>query len=169
MAPPTRRAAMKPWRSCIGDAPFLVFLEFLLESAVKRATGPELRREHAEARAVPDLVLLIPQVEDVEPRLHLADAREGEVLGDPEVRSLVGIDRRIVHMPDGAPEAAAGREIQAESRARPGPAIRGPGGGGDELVVVGVDVVILDECERLGGTEHPRRLPPTRRTTDRRR
>src|ERR1700737_419610 len=98
MAPPTRRAAMKPWRSCIGDAPFLVFLEFLLESAVKRATGPELRREHPEARAVPDLVLLIPDVEDVEARLHLADAGEGKRLGDPDVRRLVRRDRRIIYV-----------------------------------------------------------------------
>src|ERR1700730_11597098 len=113
MAPPPRRAVTKPWMSCIG-APFLPFLEFLLQPAVEGAPGAELRGEDPEPGAAPDLILLVPQIDDIEPSGHLPERGEGELLLDPEVGLLIGAHRRVVRMHDGAPQTAAGQEVQAE-------------------------------------------------------
>src|SRR5438132_11689751 len=145
MAPPTRSAAMNPWRSPINT--LLFRLKFLLQPAIKGTAGPELLREDPEARPITDDVLLIPHVEDVEPRLHLADPRQGEWLRDPDVGGLVRLDRRVVRVDDGASQPTAGKKVEAGHRSERHPAIRGPRGGGNELIVVGVDVVVLNEGE----------------------
>src|SRR5258708_37433256 len=143
MAPPTRRAATNPWRSCIKTLLSRSWLEFLLQAAVEGAPGPELGREDPEPGPVPELVLLVPEVNDVEAGGHLPDRRQGEALLDPDVGLLVRWDRRVVRVHDGAPQAAAGEEVQAEARVRRRQEVRGPRGGGDELVVIGVNEVVV--------------------------
>src|ERR1700736_3991196 len=111
MAPPTRRAATNPWRSCIRSLPLRWWLEFFLEAAVEGAPWPELGREDPEPGPVPELVLLVPEGDDVEAGGHLPDRGQGEALLDPDVGLLVRWDRRIVRVHDGASQAAAGQEV----------------------------------------------------------
>src|SRR5216683_2604779 len=112
MAPPTRRAATNPWRSCIKTLLSRSWLEFLLQAAVEGAPGPELGREDPEPGPVPELVLLVPEVDDVEAGGHLPDRRQGEALLDPDVGLLVRWDRRVVRVHDGAPQAAAAEDVR---------------------------------------------------------
>src|SRR2546427_6409671 len=93
LARPAWSAATKPWRSPISTPPLR--LEFFLQATVKGTAGSELLREDSDARPITNYILLVPQVEDVEPRLHLADPRQGEWLGDPDVGGLVRLDRRV--------------------------------------------------------------------------
>src|SRR5258708_38747211 len=130
MAPPTRRAATNPWRSCIKTLLSCSWLEFLLQAAVEGAPGPELGREDPEPGPVPELVLLVPEVDDVEAGGHLPDRRQGEALLGPDVGLLVRGDRRVVPVQDGAPQGAAREGGPALARARRRPGGGGPRGGG---------------------------------------
>src|SRR5438128_27469 len=121
MAPPAWSAATKPWRSPISTP--LLRLEFFLQATVKGTAGSELLREDSDARPITNYILLVPQVEDVEPRLHLADPRQGEWLGDPDVGGLVRLDRRVVRVVDRASESATIQKVEAGQRSERHPAI----------------------------------------------
>src|ERR1700737_3448014 len=138
MAPPARRAATNPWRSCIRSLPLRWWLEFFLEAAVEGAPGPELGREDPEPGPVPELVLLVPYIDDVESGGHLPERGERELLLDPDVGLLVRRDRGVVRVHDGASETAAGQEIKAEAGVCRRQEVGGARGRRDQLVVIGV-------------------------------
>src|SRR6185436_1149609 len=135
VAPPIRRMAAKLWTLCIGDS----FLprrcgslgaggyggfdrprsEVHLESAEEAAARSELRSKDPEPAAIADLVLLVPQVGDVEARLELAHPGHVDTVRDADVGGLVGPDGGVVRVDDAAPEPAAFQEVQAETRVSP--------------------------------------------------
>src|SRR5262249_22640162 len=70
--------------------------EDLLDPAEEAAGRAELLGEDTDAGAVAQHVVVVQHVDDVEARLHLADARQGEALGQAEVDLLVRWVRRVV-------------------------------------------------------------------------
>src|SRR3984893_13104852 len=167
---------MKLWSSCVIRSPCLPTArecmrttpiapprsKLLLDSSVEGTAWPELRREDPEARAVADLVLLVPQVDDVESGLELSERGQREAMGDAEIGLLVGRHRRVIRLDDGAPQPAPRQEVQAEPCTEPRPEVGGARGGRDELIVVRGDVVIADEGEVVRAEERLRRLDALR-------
>ena len=158
--PPPRwrgRAADRSWRrraggrrrsssSCISEAPRRVDVRRSQKTFLSPPKNPwraELRGEHADAGAVAQHVVVAEHVDDVEPRLHLAEGGQGEpAASDADVEPLIGRVRRVVRVHDAPPQAAARDEVDADARAPP--EIGSACGCRDELAVVGDDVVLLD-------------------------
>src|SRR5581483_10167037 len=122
---PCRWSSGLPWRmsfslcSFVSLSPPTPGSELLRDAAEKSAARPVLRREHADARAVPDLVDLVEHVDDVEPhrgRLHHR-ARPLELVADAEIELLV--ERQRVGVGEAAPQPAAEDHVGGEACAFP--------------------------------------------------
>src|SRR5579862_704347 len=107
-----------------------------------------LRGADADAGAVADFVLLIEQVDDVEPRREPADIVDRERVAHAEidlrVAGQVGAVRNglAVRQHQIGPEAGSVQGVDAESRVLP--AVRNAARCGERLLVIEMDVVVGD-------------------------
>src|SRR6202021_2550545 len=123
------------------------------EAEEEAAARSELRREHAYAGPVPDLVDGVEQVDDVETNGHrLGIVRQQEFALDADIDLGVGRHRADIGVT--VAQAAAVDHVGAQLGPAPchfpqnrWPAaelIDGTGRGGNELVVIGIDKVRLN-------------------------
>src|SRR5215470_8880653 len=109
-------------------------LELFFEPAEESPRRAELLREDPHAGAVAKDIVLTENVDHVESRLHLAEARQLETVADSEVELLVRRIGRVVRVSHRASQTAAGEKVDAEARGAP--AIAESRRGRDELAVV---------------------------------
>ena len=116
-------------------------LERLFQPCEESPPGPILRRENADARAIPDLVDIVEKVDDIEAQFQRSQAR---IAGQPEFMRDAEIDLRVRRNRAGVGEAVAQAtavdEIGAEFRRLP--EIGRSGRSGQRLRVIRVDIVI---------------------------
>src|SRR5882724_10083403 len=141
MTPPTCRAVMKLSQSCTRLEPFF-------QAGEKGAARPELRGTDADAGAVANLVDFVEHVEDVETYVERADGRRIDMLRDAEIDLFVRRQGVPVRLIAAGAQAAAGNDVDAETRIPP--EIGRPGGRGHELIMIGVDGMGVDEGEIVG-------------------
>src|ERR1700682_173296 len=139
------RQPVKAISSCLGPATEGIASadSNLLRDADKEAASwSELRCEHADAGPVPDLVNLVEQVHDVEAqRGRFGPSREKKLARDPGID--LGVGGQVIGIRKAGAKPAAVDHRGAEARAIP--QIGGAGRRGQDLGMVGVDIVVGDK------------------------
>src|SRR5882724_11949621 len=109
MAPPSSSAARASFKVSITAAPTVgvarPWSEPLAQAGEERAPDAELRRPDADAGAVAQLVFLVEQIEDVDPRRQVAEPLGREAIGRAEVGLEIG--RQALGVGEAAPQPAA--------------------------------------------------------------
>ena len=117
--------------------------EVLLQTQVHAASRTVLRRAHADAAAIAQLVRAIERVEYGQLGMQLAEALEGEVMGHVQVQLEIGRQRGAVRHRTVLAQPAAEQVVGTD----PGAVIQrvvDAAGRGQFLVVIEEDVVVLD-------------------------
>src|SRR5450759_5507670 len=92
---PCRYTACRSLCDRLSGRPGFRFSEFLRNADKEHAARPELRRKHTDAGAVPDLVDLVEQVDDIEPhRRWLVRRKDVEIMRHPDID--LGIGRQVI-------------------------------------------------------------------------
>ena len=120
------------------DNKIAISLKLIRNPTIKPAPRSKLRREHPDPRSVADLVNLVEQVHDVEPRFERPPAGNLERVLDADVHGRVS--RQLARVRKAIAQAAAVKQIGVGLRPLPG--VGGAGGCRPMLLVVEVDPVV---------------------------
>src|SRR5712664_1812016 len=120
-----------------------VKLQFLRNADIETASWSELRSKHSDTRAVPDLVDLVEQVHDIEAyRGRFVRRYNVEFVRQPQID--LGVGRDGIGVGKASAQAAAVNHGCAEPRTVP--QVGGAGRCGQDLGMVGVDIVVGDKA-----------------------
>src|SRR6266436_688147 len=130
--------------SCLGPAADRIVIDTSADSDLLRdadeeaASWSELRCEHADAGAVPDLVDLVEHVHHIEPqRGRLIWRHDKEIVRYAHID--MGVGRQVISVDEARTKPAAIDHRSGKERIFP--QVGSPGRCGQDLAVVGVDVV----------------------------
>src|SRR6516164_9917565 len=134
-----RRLSFRSAASFLLFGPSLLPRSYFLRNAeIEGPAWPELRGEHTDTGAVPDLIDLVEHVHDIEAqRGRLVWRHDVEIVRHAHIDLVVG--RQVIGVGKARTKSAA--IDHRGGKARVVPQIRSPGRCGQDLAVIGVDVM----------------------------